>query len=400
MTQTPVQNRAFTHWRSWAAGFVLMLLASGVIFAFAGDSAKNEPLVANNPKSLGAKAVLEVLRDEGVAVTARSEVGQLDAKHEKTLVVFDPQYLQTNLDSDRLAAAKVRDLVLILPRSTHLADLELPVKGGAGSALGGTFRRLTAQCELADELAPTLRGELRYYEAEESATEVCYRPPLENADRTGAYLRHKHHGMTVHIVGTAGIFQNQQITNADNAAFALNVLSRNKHLTWVVSDPDTAPAEINEPESVLPGWVPPMICLLLGIGVFVWWWYGRRLGRVVWEQLPVVVNAAEAAYGLATLYRVAGAYQRAAQLHRNASMREIAHALKVPTSASGRQLLHAIEQHTSVTAQAAHNTLFGPVHNAADVDRLVTELAHLRATVHRATRPVQTTSATSSDVTS
>jgi hypothetical protein len=92
------------------------------------------------------------------------------------------------------------------------------------------------------------------------------------------------------------------------------------------------------------------------------YWRSRRLGRLVGENLPVKVRAAETVEGHANLYRRASAYGRAAGLLRQATARRIAPLLGLPAGPAGRKpesLVQPLAERLRRPAEQVHAILAG-----------------------------------------
>ena len=88
---------------------------------------------------------------------------------------------------------------------------------------------------------------------------------------------------------------------------------------------------------LIPHWIWWMLLQLVLAAAALAYWRSRRLGRLVGENLPVKVRAAETVEGHANLYRRASAHGRAAGLLRSAAARRIAPLLGLPAGPAGRR---------------------------------------------------------------
>jgi len=88
---------------------------------------------------------------------------------------------------------------------------------------------------------------------------------------------------------------------------------------------------------LIPHWIWWMLLQLVLAAAALAYWRSRRLGRLVGENLPVKVRAAETVEGHANLYRRAAAHGRAAGLLRSATARRIAPLLGLPAGPAGRK---------------------------------------------------------------
>jgi hypothetical protein len=136
---------------------------------------------------------------------------------------------------------------------------------------------------------------------------------------------------------------------------------------------------------LIPHWIWWMLLQLVVAAVALAYWRSRRLGRLVSEQLPVKVRAAETVEGHANLYRRAAAHGRAAGLLRSAAARRIAPLLGVPAGPAGRapatlvdpiaaRLGRPAEQVRAILAGAAPMTEAELVQLTDQLDRLEQEV--------------------------
>lgn len=115
---------------------------------------------------------------------------------------------------------------------------------------------------------------------------------------------------------------------------------------------------------LIPHWIWWMLLQLVVAALALAYWRSRRLGRLVSEQLPVKVRAAETVEGHANLYRRASAHARAAGLLRGAAARRIAPLLGLPAGPAGRcpeTLVEPIAARIGRPAEQLRAILAGPV---------------------------------------
>jgi hypothetical protein len=113
---------------------------------------------------------------------------------------------------------------------------------------------------------------------------------------------------------------------------------------------------------LIPHWIWWMLLQLVIAAMALAYWRSRRLGRLVGENLPVKVRAAETVEGHANLYRRAAAHGRAAGLLRSAAARRIAPLLGLPAGPAGRKpttLVHPIAQRLNWPPAQVHAILAG-----------------------------------------
>jgi hypothetical protein len=136
---------------------------------------------------------------------------------------------------------------------------------------------------------------------------------------------------------------------------------------------------------LIPHWIWWMLLQLLVAAVALAYWRSRRLGRLVGENLPVKVRAAETVEGHANLYRRASAHGRAAGLLRSAAARRIAPLLGMPAGPAGRKpesLVHLVAERLGRSPEQVHAILAGEVPmTESELVRLTDQLDRLEQEV-------------------
>lgn len=316
----------------WVVALVFALVIALASFALYGDQSQGEPLGPDNPAPAGAMAVVEVLRDQGVDVV---EVHSLDearaaASGDAALLLHDPGAL---LDESRLAdAAALSDRLLLLdPGSLQLNTLMPGVD---------TWGRLDESYQSTCDSEPTGRAGTVVGEAAEFVIDEGALPAgatLENclatADDRGVLVTLDDGARRTTAVGTTGALSNDGVDAAGNAALALGLLGERDRLVWYTpgtGDIDDPAASLGE---LTPDWVTPLIVLLTLVTAAAAFHYGRRLGPLAVENLPVVVRAGETMLGRARLYERSGARLRALDALRFGAVTRMAAACGLGTAA-------------------------------------------------------------------
>ena len=136
---------------------------------------------------------------------------------------------------------------------------------------------------------------------------------------------------------------------------------------------------------LIPHWIWWMLLQLLIAAAALAYWRSRRLGRLVGENLPVKVRAAETVEGHANLYRRASAHGRAAGLLRSAAARRIAPLLGLPAGPAGRKpesLVQPVAERLGRTPEQVRAVLAGEVPmTEAELVRLTDQLDRLEQEV-------------------
>ncbi|MET1156265.1 DUF4350 domain-containing protein [Arthrobacter sp.] len=331
--------------RRWSFWLVLLLLLCGVVALelLRGPAADRADLSPGNAAPNGAKAVAEVLRQQGVQVVA---TGSLQETHDQlqaadaTLLVHDPD---SYLAAEQLEPLKEQadHMVLLEPGFEALRALAPGVQAaGVVPAEGGN---LPAGCRLP---GPSRAGEItRGGFSYRGGSDMCFAFETPGGDAAPYVLSDD--GATV-VLGAGRVLSNEAIVQAGNAALALNTLAATDRLVWYRAGPQDMPVAETpvNPMSLLPGWVLPVSLWLMAVGIVAMFWRGRRLGPLVSEPLPVLVRSAETIEGRARLYRSAQAVNHAADNLRAATLTRLAAHLRLPTGASSADVVAAVARNS------------------------------------------------------
>lgn len=334
----------------------------------------------------GARAVVEVLRDQGVDVepaTTLAEVRGVDSDPAATtLVVYDASLV---LGADqRRELFDVADRIIVLDAlDDALADFAPGVVFDS-EGLRGTF---PVDCDLpAAVKAEAVSGWPYLYDIDDA-----------DADATGCFAGEEHRYALVHtrtrgaevtIVGLSPAFSNGEILDDGNAALALNLLGEHETLIWYRPDlSELDSGEIPSAANLTPPWVTPLVVLLLLFGLVAAIWRGRRLGPLVAERLPVVVRANETMEGRARLYERAGSREHALDSLRIGTIARLALICGLPRRASVDEVVAAVAALTGRDRRELEDLLVDriPVHDGALV-ALSDDLLRLEADVTRIVR--------------
>ena len=249
----------------------------------------------HNPGPNGARALAQVLGDEGVDVEVARSIADLEDVEpgdDLTVVVTSTQYLGRGVIDrmrDHLGNARV---VVVEPGEGVLAALRLRLPLAAARAR--RRRRWAADCD--DQLMDGLTLEV-------DRSQVFDIPGcFTDADRSVLVER----GNTT-LFGAGEALTNDQVVRGDNAAVTLRLLGQTERLLWYVpSYDDLSAGDGVSAETLLPRWIRPGLWLAAIIGLVVIAWRVRRLGPLAVEPLPVVVKAIETTRSRGRLYRKAG----------------------------------------------------------------------------------------------
>lgn len=301
-------------------GLLYWIVLAAIILAFAIVSVLATPstdeLAPRSPDSTaprGAKAVVEVLRAQGVEVLTPVTVDEAQAAigdgGVTTLLVDDLYDLLDADDREELSLAVDR-VVLITPSAAALDDYRIPVTRIASDEAmedvdelwGGVAVASAAPSECTDPIAAraaTIDASATLYALDAGARGTeCF--PI--GDRGAALVLTERDETAFAIVGTPGIFANESIVLAGNSALALGLTGIEPRLVWF--QPALALGGEGQPSlsDLAPTWVTPVMLLAVAVTIAAAFWRGRRFGPLVIEPLPSVVKSDESMRGRARLY--------------------------------------------------------------------------------------------------
>jgi hypothetical protein len=389
---TTVRSRAGSRWRRlrWLVAVLAVLVIGVLATVLPAPTRSSTPLAPDNPRDDGARALAEVLGDQGVAVDyVRTSAEAVDAAGAGSTLLVTSDWLLSGAQVSALAGTDA-DLVLLDPTTLlreAVPDLDT---GWSGT---GTPSALQASCTDPDAAAAgTITGDgagvLPRGTVDAGApasTTLCF--PLPGTDpQAYLYSVTEAEGRRVTVLGDADLITNAQVAQDGNAALALRALGRHEHLVWYVP----SATDLGDDGQAAPGLgdlLPPAARLALVQALVVVaalaLWRGRRLGRVVTEALPVVVRAAETTRGRARFYRASRSYGHAAASLRAGTADRCARRLGLPRSAAAPEVVAAIARATRRDEGDVADLLYGPPPTSdAGLEHLARRLDQLESEVH------------------
>jgi hypothetical protein len=417
---TPTLRRTVRRSLFWVAAAIVLVLIALAGLALTGGGEAADRLSPTSPAPSGAKAVVEVLRQQGVSVTVASSLTEVaDASSDPahtTIVLHDPESL---LDADQLAevGGLATHVLLIDPAFAQLSAL-VPGVAAAGVTAwdpddaddsdGSDGARLATDCSLPAAVAAgtVTGGGAGYRVVDESIDAVrC----LGSGDEVYSLIRVGVGGGSAGgagspsegdssgsdasgvrtVLGASDALTNEKIIAAGNAALALTLLGENDNLIWYV--PSLADLAGDTPPTLAelsPGWVIPSALLVILVALAAAVWRGRRFGPLVVENLPVVVRASETMEGRARLYEKGSARLRALDALRIGAVERLARQCGLPRTATVAEVISAVASVTGrPLSEVSAMLLDASPRNDADLVRLSDDLLTLERDTTRATRP-------------
>ncbi|WP_241981147.1 DUF4350 domain-containing protein [Cryobacterium algoritolerans] len=388
VSSTPTLRAALRRSGFWVAAGAGALLVAIIATALAGGSQSGgPPLAADNAARAGAMALVEVLRSQGVTVTAVDTLEKATAaastSADPTLFYFDADGYLTR-DQVRAMAGLASRIVVADPDFDTLQALA-PGVGFGGVAASGSR---AAGCDIpaavkAGRLAPG--GKTLTIAADALGLTGCF-PTGQDAF---AVVERVEADSTITLVADTAVFSNDTIARNGNAALALNLLGAGSHLIWYL--PTLADVARTGPPSLgelTPGWVTPTLVLLVLVALAAAVWRGRRFGPLVAENLPVTVRASETMEGRARLYARGSARLRALDALRVGSLQRLAAKVGLSRLAGLDEVILAVAAATGRSVGEVRSTLVDAV-PASDRDlvALSDQIQDLERATARATTP-------------
>lgn len=357
---TPAPRAALRRARPWAvlaAGVVAVAVV--VVLLSGGDATGGRALGPENAAPAGAKAVVEVLREQGVEVEVTTSLAattaQARADASDTTVVVDDAGALLVADQWRDVAASSGRTLLLAPDQVALDAL------APGLALAAEVDDVAVApgCDLpAVERLDRVQGGGYAYTVDDVAPGVDVTTCLADDASGGSGLVELVDGdRTVTVLGATTAITNGAVLDDDDAAFALSLLGQTGHVVWYLPSPDDVPEGSGTLASLTPGWVTPVLALLALTAVVAGVWRGRRLGPLVVERLPVIVRASETTEGRARLYERSGSRRHALDQLRIGTVVRLRRRVGLAASASLDDVLARVGQLTGADPRGLRHVL-------------------------------------------
>lgn len=375
---TPTVRAGLRRVRFWIIAVAFLLVIAVATLLLTSGGADGSPLSPDNPAPEGSRAIVEVLRDEGVDVAAAASFDRAIVEASgASVLVYDPNNFLDRARFTELADAAER-MILVQPDDTDLAALA-PEVDDDEDAFVTRADAIEPSCSLpAAEAGGSLWLDGAAYDA--GSADACY----EIAD--GRHSIVETDGTL--ILGSLLPLQNDTIVREGNAAFALGLLGETERLVWYLPSPlDVDIAEAPTLGELTPQWLPPASGLLVLAGIAAMVWRGRRFGPLIVENLPVVVKSSETMEGRARLYENSSARTRALDALRLGTLERLAARLGLPRSAAVDDVVASVARVLGADASGLRQLLVdrAPEHDS-DLVALSDELLRLERAVEQATR--------------
>ncbi|KUH66059.1 hypothetical protein AU184_24720 [Mycolicibacterium novocastrense] len=355
-TDTAVEPTLRTRWRGarWIVLALTVIVAIAVLSAYLTAPRPGGWMDPNSTGPDGARALMTLLRENGVDVVEAPDVAAVEAaaRPDTLLVVVQTYHLVDDAVLQRLARVP-GDRLLVQPNSRTREALAPEVKLIGATTFGGGER---PDCDLREA---TRAGAVQF------SVSDAYEASGEDIDLTrcyeGALVRYAADGRNITLVGDSGFMTNRGLPKAGNAALAMNLAGTNPRMIWYA--PQFTEGESDGAASLFdlaPDHVSWVMWQLVAVVVLLALWKGRRIGPLVAERLPVVVRASETVEGRGRLYRSRRARDSAADALRTAALQRMQPRLGLGVNPDPAALVQAVAAHSGVHPQTVAHILFGP----------------------------------------
>lgn len=392
VVSTPGLRRIGRRASFWVGLAVALVVLALVTIAIAGAGESGPQLSGTSAAANGSKALMQVLRSNGVAVTTPRSLGTAISDATKaggtnaTFAIYDPNDL---LNPGQLARLRgvAGTLVLVNPSFGMLRELAPDVRL-AGVGKSSFSADTSTACGFAPlKQAGRVSGESTGFRIVGSPSETVQKC-LPNGSDSYSLVTVTTGSSRVIVFGLPDALTNEFIVNDGNAAFALGTFGHERSLTWYLpSQADVTLSAADRPVP-LPGWVLPTELLAVMVVIAAAIWRGRRFGPLVIERMPVVVRASETMEGRARLYQRASARQHALDALRIGSVGRLATLCGLPALSTIDEIIGAVAAVTGDDPREVRALLVDDVPaNDSQLVKFSDRLEQLEESVARATRP-------------
>ncbi|WP_167136644.1 DUF4350 domain-containing protein [Diaminobutyricimonas sp. TR449] len=390
-TLTPTVRASGKRAAFWIIGALFAVVVGVLTFGLVGSSAGGTPLSPTSAAPDGARAIAEVLKDQGVDVHTPSSLADataaVDSRAATTVVFHDPDGYLT--DEQLAEVATLADRLVVIDPDFAALNALAPGIAAAGAVDGV----LEADCSIgAVRNAISVTGDgFGYRILDAPAATGC----LGSGDDIYSLIELPSSGTTVTVLGTTTALTNERVALEGNAALALTLFGATDTLVWYQPTAEDLTEQNVSPEQLLPRWTVGIGLAVLLTGIAAAIWRGRRFGPLVIENLPVTVPASETTEGRARLYERNNARLRALDSLRIGTLQRLGRQVGLSRTATVDEIVDAVASVTGSPVPAIRALLVdADPHSDAELVRLSDELLTLERAVSAATNPTPETGRT------
>lgn len=338
----------------WLAVFAIVVALLSLTLVPQGSG---RPMDPENPRPKGTKALAQVLGQQGIEVSRIStqpELAKQKLKGDTTLVVTSSEtwFSDGLLKAVAAHASGYKRIVVFGAPAYALRSLDVSLN--SASPLGTTVHEPECSTPVIGK-AERLEVEGTYqpgYLTQTSGQVGCF--PMGATSATS--------GQTpwlvvvspatptrpeVVAVADNGMFTNEHILAADNAALGLTLLGAHPHLVWLNASADFTTSPQPKERSgwdLMPPWAQTLQLMLTWVVIAALLWRVRRFGRLVTEPLPVIIKSVETTISRGRLYERARGRSHALAALQEASRRRLSARLALPLEVDPQVLAEAVAQ--------------------------------------------------------
>lgn len=368
---TPTRTRLTIGLRRWWWVGLILLLIFLLSHLASGQAHSGQPGSARNPTPSGFMAVAQILGRQGVTIEQVTRLDGLKALASEDTTIFVPDASVVTADELSEIRQLPGDVVIAGNPYLNLA----PLTSSVSMSPSGSATPVTSECTDPDaEAAARISAPTGGITVEDPDVTGCF--PM---GETFGYATWTDGSRTFRLVADSAVFTNRALANDGNAALALRALGHHPTVLWYLPREYGTGLESHAGFfHTVPPLAGPLVFVAAGIAALAAVTYGRRMGPVVQETLPVIVKPGEAVYGRGRLYHRAGATGHAAQGMRAGTARRLARRLGLSRSAQAHELVRQVSAASGWPDTRVREVLYGPPPtSSAELVELATTLKNL-----------------------
>jgi Domain of unknown function (DUF4350) len=365
-----IRQRVRRNWVLLAAALAVVL---GAILVALGSGSRGGDLDPRSYTPPGSHAIAVLLEQRGVRVVTDTDATAAlqRAVAGTTLFVVNPFLLTT--DQLQAVASSHADVVIADAEVDELQAMALPLAEKLSDGL--TVREPACTLPAATVAGSVQLGGSGY--SVPDGGQGCY------PDADGyALVTFENAGHRITLLSDGTPFMNSALAKDGNAALALGLLDTHPDVEWLVPAL-VAPQSSGKPtslEDLLPDRLKLAVLQLIIAVIVIALWRGRRLGRLVPEELPVVVRQSETVRGRSRLYRRSRSLDRAAEALREGTRHRLTQRLGLGPRPAQPALVQAVAAHAGQPAVHIDALLYG---STPTDDRALVTLAQALTTLEQ-----------------
>ncbi|SMY12384.1 DUF4350 domain-containing protein [Brevibacterium jeotgali] len=340
----------------WVAAAIVVLIAAIVTVLVQGGENTAE-LHYESTEDGGGRAFVEVLSDHGRDLTTTESYGEAGAALDagETLVVYAAGWTMSDPGIEDLsvrAAESGARIVLIAPEQQVEVWTDALLYDYLGDGSAPPARRAPNCGADVANTAGTVRHEdtgSEYFStsSEPEDSVFCYGADSGDVVPHGVYAQvpHGDAGGTVTVMGSAQWFANGTLAHEGHMSLVAGAVGTDDPLTYYYPVQSDQPGEGDDGEAggaptwLFPAWAVAALLWSLPVVLVALLVYGRRLGPLAVEPLPVIVPAAETVRGRSALLQRSQARAEGLADLRAAALVRIGRRLALPPDAPAAEVV-------------------------------------------------------------